>query len=277
MNQRLLRAAHRLNFVEYEIHKSEWRCAEKDYEFIGTDGNFPVTIKSISNPDAQVWNFSSYDDECTCAARIAQERMCVHEIKWLMRFDENRFQQCHFRRDCVEGSLLGWGGCRDGTRCCNGIPGRSHGRITKLIWYERWCSRWNDKRSSQWFRITTRLPARHKQFCKATWHKNNKTDVVICLLGLHEMLEGDKICNIFSGNKNGKNIVAWNWKSIPNEIYEPNKYQQSLQPKWSRKLSSTINFTSSTQPYAQQTNSDVTPTFAWNRLMKYIKEKNSNQ
>ncbi len=70
-------------------------------------------VKSIRNPNAPVRIFTATNDRCKCNTRIAQERMCIHEIKWKRRFKGYRFQPSYFRRDRVEGSLPGWEACTE--------------------------------------------------------------------------------------------------------------------------------------------------------------------
>jgi hypothetical protein len=65
-------------------------------------------LKSISNPDVTPRIFLAFADRCNCQERVAEEDMCVHEILAKNGYHEIFYNEMHFRRDFVSGSMHGW-------------------------------------------------------------------------------------------------------------------------------------------------------------------------
>ena len=67
-----------------------------------------IKIQSVANPDASPRIFLSFDDRCNCEERIAEEDMCVHEILAKNGYHQCFYNEMHFWRDFVSGSVHGW-------------------------------------------------------------------------------------------------------------------------------------------------------------------------
>ena len=112
-NETLKRAAAKLCFTEYEHFKAALIRGIADYELkdlIDSESSSVIgeQVCSKRHPDAPPRKFlTGSSKRCDCKPRVAHKRPCVHEV---LRhgFDEKLFQQMHFRRCRVTGSLNGW-------------------------------------------------------------------------------------------------------------------------------------------------------------------------
>ncbi|KAL7524268.1 hypothetical protein ACHAXR_000497, partial [Thalassiosira sp. AJA248-18] len=108
----LITAASSLNLTEYEKYKGYLRRANEDYTMTCTiDESTGATLRKVSStrsPDAPPRIFLSEQDRCDCVERIKDLGMCLHEIKAKGGFRPELFQERHFHRPCVSGSLCGW-------------------------------------------------------------------------------------------------------------------------------------------------------------------------
>ena len=103
----LVKAASELCEVEYQCYVKNRRRADEDCELckVGENG---YVVKSRKYPDAPPRSFSCIGQRCLCDERIAEERMCHHEIKLHGGFMRQLFEERHLRRTRVGKSLCGW-------------------------------------------------------------------------------------------------------------------------------------------------------------------------
>lgn len=111
-NKTLLQAIDELCFTTYERLKKFLQRANVDYSL--REYMDPVTqtlcqeVSSVRFPDAPPRQFCSPTDRCNCAERVAEEDMCVHEIKARKGYISSLFLPRHMFRERVYGSLKGW-------------------------------------------------------------------------------------------------------------------------------------------------------------------------
>ena len=68
-----------------------------------------MCVQSQRHPDAPPRKFSmEVNSRCNCNERIAEQDMCVHEIVVKGGFLPQLFEERHFQRKHVSGSLNGW-------------------------------------------------------------------------------------------------------------------------------------------------------------------------
>ena len=109
----LREAAAKLGLTEYERFKGAFQRGVADYELLHvldpeSDEVIGVKVCSTRNPDAPPRQFLfTSNDRCKCKERVAHLGQCLHEIL-KDGFDKNKFQEMHFRRTRVTGSLTGW-------------------------------------------------------------------------------------------------------------------------------------------------------------------------
>ena len=111
-NKTLLQAIDELCFTTYERFKKFLQRANVDYSL--REYMDPVTqtlcqeVSSVRFPDAPPRQFCSPTDRCNCAERVAEEDMCVHEIKARKGYISSLFLPRHMFRERIYGSLKGW-------------------------------------------------------------------------------------------------------------------------------------------------------------------------
>ena len=108
----LKQAVEELNFTAYERFKKFLIRGNEEYllsEHMDPDTQtLCQEVSSIRYPDAPPRKFRSPTDRCNCDERVAEEDMCLHEIRAKKGYDRSFYLPRHMFRERVSGSLLGW-------------------------------------------------------------------------------------------------------------------------------------------------------------------------
>ena len=102
----LMVVAKKLSEVEYDAYVKNRRKADNKYK-IEVDDEGRYVVKSLEFVDAPPRFFGDKQNRCNCWERIAEERMCCHEIKLHGHFVEELYLERHFRRANVGRSFDG--------------------------------------------------------------------------------------------------------------------------------------------------------------------------
>ena len=105
-------ASSKLNHEAYLRYKSS-QSRSPDYSVQkhvdATTNEVIMCVQSQRHPDAPPRKFSmEVNSRCNCKERMAEQDMCVHEIVVKGGFLPQLFEERHFQRAHVSGSLNGW-------------------------------------------------------------------------------------------------------------------------------------------------------------------------
>ncbi|KAL7544230.1 hypothetical protein ACHAWF_016691 [Thalassiosira exigua] len=122
----LLQAASHLGYPEFQRYKANrTRSDERNHKTTDRNeetGQTVTVVSSVENASRVERRFSvDLQERCSCTRRKELQEMCEHEICAYDGFSTTLFEERHFRRDRVTGSLEGW--TQDATPDINDVVG----------------------------------------------------------------------------------------------------------------------------------------------------------